>query len=900
MDKSREKEMKENMSIYLIRVAISMICIIALQSGATTSGFFSVAASQSRQGRPQQWPEEMQRLKEESARLYSAGKYAEAIPIVERMLQITEKSFGSVHLETITVLNGLALFYERNGDYAKAESAHLRVLQIKEKTLGSDNPEIVRTLKDFAAMYERKGDYTKAEPLYERALRIREKALGPNHPNTATSLNDLARYYQWKGDFAEAERMYLRSLEVYEKKLGPEHKNTAIAIGSLGVLYFEKEEYAKAEQWNSRALELYKKLFGLRHPTTEAGINNLALAYEGQGNYSKAESLLLLSLDIAEEVYGPEDLDTATTLNNLATLYQLKKDYGKAEPLYVRALNITRKTLGPEHPITGTLLTNIAGFYYAKGDTSQAITFLSLALSVMETDIRRNISIGSERQITSGLNSQNFINLAISLHIRRALQLAASRDLALTAVIQFKGRGLDAITDSISVLRRRASPEDRAFFDRLAQARSSLAAITLSGPMDTDPMQHRINLKTLEDEVEKIEIELSRRSAEFRKQITPVTIDTLKEAVPSGSVLVEFSLFSSYNPSAKVEGRTYSDARYVAYVLTRGSEAQWVDLGEAKAIDKAVAEWRSALRNPSTGDTGRGPKVVTKGGDVKQLAREVDRLVMQPVRKLIGHINHVLVSPDGALNLVPFAALVHENNHYLVESLQITYLTTARDLMRLAVKSTGREDALLIGNPAFNDVGGPSPAGSTENRQSSDYGSRNYGPLPGAEEEVDLVQRTLPGARLLIGKQATEVAIKQVSGPRILHIATHGFFVEDQKPEPSGPDLQDLMDESPGHGKPDAAFRACTCRGERQEEREGGRIADSPGGSESRPLRHKACCAVGVRHGSRRSEDRRRCLRVAPRASASGLGDADDEPVVRKRPGYARLNDRVLQSNPGR
>jgi CHAT domain/SPOR domain len=38
---------------------------------------------------------------------------------------------------------------------------------------------------------------------------------------------------------------------------------------------------------------------------------------------------------------------------------------------------------------------------------------------------------------------------------------------------------------------------------------------------------------------------------------------------------------------------------------------------------------------------------------------------------------------------------------------------------------------------------------------------------------------------LLRREDASETALKQVSGPRILHIATHGFFIEDQEPASS-------------------------------------------------------------------------------------------------------------------
>jgi len=37
----------------------------------------------------------------------------------------------------------------------------------------------------------------------------------------------------------------------------------------------------------------------------------------------------------------------------------------------------------------------------------------------------------------------------------------------------------------------------------------------------------------------------------------------------------------------------------------------------------------------------------------------------------------------------------------------------------------------------------------------------------------------LPHAKALTGEQSTEKALKQTSGPNILHIATHGFFLKD-------------------------------------------------------------------------------------------------------------------------
>jgi CHAT domain-containing protein len=51
--------------------------------------------------------------------------------------------------------------------------------------------------------------------------------------------------------------------------------------------------------------------------------------------------------------------------------------------------------------------------------------------------------------------------------------------------------------------------------------------------------------------------------------------------------------------------------------------------------------------------------------------------------------------------------------------------------------------------------------------------------LPGVAEEVRALKQLLPQASFLTKERATKSALKQVRGPSILHIATHGFFLQD-------------------------------------------------------------------------------------------------------------------------
>jgi MYXO-CTERM domain-containing protein len=55
-----------------------------------------------------------------------------------------------------------------------------------------------------------------------------------------------------------------------------------------------------------------------------------------------------------------------------------------------------------------------------------------------------------------------------------------------------------------------------------------------------------------------------------------------------------------------------------------------------------------------------------------------------------------------------------------------------------------------------------------------------FPPLPGTAKEAERVASDLPGATLLAGADATEAAVKALHAPRILHVATHGFFFSAQ------------------------------------------------------------------------------------------------------------------------
>lgn len=694
---------------------------------------------------------------------YYTGDYAQAEPLYRRVLVIREKTLGAEHSDTAAPLNGLAALYDDKGDYAQAEPLYRRALIIFEQTLGAEHPDTATVLNNLALLYKNKSDYAQAEPLYRRALAICEKTLGAEHADTAISLNNLAALLRDKGDHAQAEPLYRRALAVREKTLGTEHPETANTLNNLAALYDDKGNYAQAELFYRRALAIWERMLGADHPSTATALNNFATHYHAKGDYTQAEPLYHRALTIRVKTLGAEHPDTANSLNTLAALYQDKGDYAQAGALYRRALAIREKTLGAQHPSTAASLSNLAKLHEATGDISQAVAIRSRAQVIEERNISINLASGSERQKLAYLITlARSTHHSVYLHARSAPHNSTARDLALTAILQRKGRVLDAMSDSIEALRRRANPEDRALFDQLKDERARLARLVLGGPQKTSPAEYQQAVKRLEEGVEKLEVEIGDRSREFRAQLQPVMLAAVQSAVPPNAALVEFFVYRPFNAKATKRDEQVGQPRYVAYALRREGEAEWVELGEAKAIDEAVGGLRKALHNP-------------RSADFKRLARHVNKLVMQPVQPLLGQTRNVFISPDGALNLVPFAALVDERNRYLVEQYSFTYLTSGRDLLRFRPEAELANAPVIVADPDFGQKSADRKAASSAGIL--DLTEAYFSPLAATAQEAKAMKAILPEATVLTRAQATETALKQIASPSVLHVATHGFFL---------------------------------------------------------------------------------------------------------------------------
>jgi CHAT domain-containing protein/tetratricopeptide (TPR) repeat protein len=672
-------------------------------------------------------------VSQRAAQLYRDGRYDEAIQLVESVVARSERSAGAESAQTALALNSLGLLLFKKGDYLGAESK------------------------------------------YKRALEILERVRGPNDPNLAVTLDNLGLLYVEMGDLSRAEEQLLRALIIFFKTLGEDNHHTGVTANNLGRIYTHGHEFKDAEAFYLQALKTLEKSDGRESPAVADVLDNLALLYDENGFAEAGWPLAERALEIFYKTYGQEHPEVATALNNLALRYVHGGDPARAEPLLRRALAIREKYFGPSHPEFATVLQNLALTYAELGRMDEALAASSRVQEIRERYLTLMLTTGSEEQ--RRLYARTLMgetDAAVSLHVQTAPGDRRALKSALAVVLRRKGRVLDAMIEQYGALRRSDDPRDRDLRRQLSDARARLSTL-IHRAADIDPAQYRESAASLEAEIGRLEADTGGRGVATDIRTQAVTPERVQESIPADAALVEFV---SYVPAFPLRHMPPSQppegAHYVAYVLKHEGEPQWVELGRAAPTDAGIARLRGALRNPA-------------GADVSKLARSLDESLMRPVRRLLGDRRRVFISPEGSLNLLPFCALLDERGRYLVEDYTFIYLSSGRDLLRLRAPSPSRGGPLVIADPAFD---ASPPGGEVQPRADADAqrvpGGEYFSHLTDAAEEARAIGSVLAGAKVLTGDSATESALKQVSGPSILHIATHGFFRSYESQTPLG------------------------------------------------------------------------------------------------------------------
>jgi CHAT domain-containing protein/tetratricopeptide (TPR) repeat protein len=749
------------------------------------------------------------------ARAYSVdGDYSQAEPLYQRALATLEKVLGPNHLEITRPLSGLAYVYARTAAYDRAVPLYERLVAILEHSSGGETLDLAAGLGNFGSLYRSMGAYNKAKELIRRAQTITEKLGGPEHRFVAVLLELLAAVHLSTGDYVEAEALFKRALEVNQAKLGPGHPLAVQSLSNLASLYAETGAYDQAEPMLRRAIEVLERTPDSGKEVLTLSLRNLADLYSDLGRYSEAESLCRRALEISRKYLKRDHPYTAEISGTLGNVYRLMGTYDKARPMlersvatfeatrgkehsdtayglyrlgvlhseggayldakqvYQRALDIYEKVVGPEHRDVALVLRSLAVAHWARGETKQALSLLQRVQGIETRNSERFLSAGSEsrkRDYLQTLTEGTFQDVSFAM----STSGTAATVLGLTSVLRHKGRVLDAVSDNLTRIRRSVAPADQALLEQLADVASQLSALTYGQGGNLSPDQYRVRLVQLSTRQEQLQADLASRSRAFSREVLPVTVANVSGAIPANAVLVEWFRYTRYDSKKSLKARS-GPPRYVAYVLKRDAEPVAVDIGAAQPIEALARRLRNALANSAS-------------GDVRQHAAALSDKLLAPLRVHLRGVEHILLSPDGELNLVPMAALLDESGAYLAERFDVSYLTSGRDLLRIAGEPSGLTNAVVMADPDYGKRGAASlqePFTLRPTRSLDlDRGGLEFRSLPGTALEAQDLKRLLKldDDEVLLRADASETRLKRLRAPRILHIASHGFFLSDQQ-----------------------------------------------------------------------------------------------------------------------
>lgn len=708
--------------------------------------------------------------------------YQQAQSFLQQALTIRQELLDESHLDTADSMNTLGLYFHILGKAKESESLVEKALDITKDLLGESHPQTIKIINSLGLLYTQQDNkHKEAEELLQKALSMRKKLLGESHSDTAESHNYLGNLYLSQGNYQEAEFHLKQALTIRQEVLGKDNIYTSNSLNDLATLYLNQGNYFKGESLIKEALRIREKVLGKNNLLTAISLNSLAMLSESQGEYYQAALLLTKVLNITKEVTGEKSPLTALYTFNLAYVMDSLEEFDKAELLYQKALSISEEVLGKHNSITIACLRYLAGIYWNQDNLSAALKYASEATEREEYNLTYFLqNIGDESRKKAYMK-RLFLTTdgTVFLHLHTAPNNIQASRLALTNIIRRKGRVLDMLSNNIAILRQSESPQVQTLFDNLAQKRSELASLSYQTINNRTPNDYKKLINNLEEEIKQLETELSNKSVEFRTINQPITLDAVQKAIPQNTVLIEYIVYKIYNSETQI----WEKPRYAAYVLHPNGDTQGVDLGDVKTINQLAYDFRSYASEYGYED------------ELVETSQQLYRLIFQPLLPLLKGKKTLLISPDSQLNLIPFAALQNQEKKYLIEDYSLSYLTSGRDLLKFQTQFPSKSNSVIVANPTYNLEESQIAIGNQDRGNSRRSGDLNLlqgccEPLNGTKEEAEAIIPLLSQPQVFTRKDAMVENIIDIKAPKILHLATHGFFLPDLPEEEKN--LEDL------------------------------------------------------------------------------------------------------------
>jgi CHAT domain-containing protein len=653
----------------------------------------------------------------------------------------------------------------KRGDFATSATLLEQALPDIEKS--DAGPKMYLMIAGvLASLYDHSQQFAKGEALRRDVIAKMERTLGES-AEVAEQYENLATHYMMRADTQKALATQRRCVEITRKSVGPSSVLVDRLL-TLSSLQTGTADLKAGEATLQEAMQMTKVIRPIDPLRMVRVAHELARVMDAQFKNAQGDKVAELACDLATTANLPDVLEEAEP--DCIRTALAKKDTKLAGEIAGRRFARVEKKFAVKPALFAGAAHELAQVRWAEGRKDEATALAKRAADAQEKSLVTLLAVSGDAQKRAhlGLVASQAYDL-ISMGGNGIDGGPAQVRLALETILRRKGRSLDASADAAHVVRLFDRSEDKALAQHQVDLRRQIAALGLRGAAagnlpGVDPVALMAKLEAEHDEIGN---KLAAASPLFKAQAKPVTIEAVQASIPDDSALVEYVYYHARDTSSPIFST--KDARFVAYVLHKTGEPVAVDLGDSVTIGRAISKLRTSL---------------SEHGDVLPHAKQVHDLVVAPLKKHLRSTDQrLIVSPDDDLNLVPFAALVDERGRFLVQDHELTYVTSGRDLLRIAATGSQRPAntrPVVVGDPAFDGTPSGSQGTTAGASRAGDLDNARFPALPGTAVEAKAISELLT-ASTFTQVDATKARLAGAASPMILHVATHGFFLKRER-----------------------------------------------------------------------------------------------------------------------
>jgi tetratricopeptide (TPR) repeat protein len=709
--------------------------------------------------------------------------FDKALTSAFKALKINESIFGKEHSNTMFALNNIAQIYFERGEIKKALEFYMDILDNARINNNNNARFIAVAYNNIALCYEEMGDYSKALENYEISLSKTIDLLGENHPSVADNLNNTGCCYLRIGETDKALRKLLKAQEMYAvNNLSKSNKANTLK-NNLANLYKSKGNINMSLILNFEILNMREMNLGNSHIDVGVSLNNIAIDYASMGAFNESINCMQDALNVFSAILPSNHRLNFQGNRGLGLCYVYTGEYDKGIEYINKSIQIGQDIFRPNQLELADVYLDMAIIYTHNKKYQEAYKMINDCIEVAVKNIECNLPIYTESQkLTLLSNCQKYFNYLDNIE----LELTKTK----------KSNVISVFNNSV-LLSNASLRSSEAMRSIAVQSNDTLIQnyyahwISLNGLLNktinltkSEILQKGIDIDVLQDSISYYERLLNKKSISFQNELQKqkITYKDIGVKLNKSECYLQFHSFNHHN------GSNWTDSTfYVAFILRKDQKIpEMVYLFEQSAIDSLIS----------------APDVESLMGNLYQPSDSaLYNLVWKPIAGYLGDAKKVFIAPSGQLHKLAFAAIGDGTGHVLSDKYEIHQVLSAQDFVYTSspVVFNNYDKSTTTSIAMFGGIN-YDPSKTTITKQDSIYytslsllskelnrGS-SFGYLPATKKEIESIQSQFKQNNKTTlsysGLEATEASLRSLEGdkaPKILHIATHGYFAPDPK-----------------------------------------------------------------------------------------------------------------------